>query len=221
MSIEKALRPPVDGPGRDAAARAAGRLTRRAFDEGLVDVAYTTIDSPLGPLLAAATERGLVWLAYEADRRVGELLAQLAARVSPRVLESAGRLAEVSRQLDEDFARSRRRFELETDPVLIGPFARRVLRCTSDIPYGGHLSYREVAMEAGSPGAARAAGNALAANPIPIVIPCHRVLHSGGGLGGYGGGLERKARLLELEGVPIGRAARNRSADRRGTATLP
>jgi methylated-DNA-[protein]-cysteine S-methyltransferase len=107
----------------------------------------------------------------------------------------------VRRELDEYFAGRRRRFEVTLDWSLITPFARRVLRMTAAIPYGGHLSYAEVAAEAGSPRGARAAGNALGSNPIPIVIPCHRVLHSGGGLGGYGGGLERKRYLLELEGA--------------------
>ncbi len=109
------------------------------------------------------------------------------------------------RELDEYFAGRRREFELALDWALIGPFARRVLQATAAIPYGGVLSYAEVAAEAGSPRGSRAAGNALGANPIPIVIPCHRVLRSGGALGGYGGGLERKRWLLELEGAPPGR----------------
>ena len=105
------------------------------------------------------------------------------------------------RELEEYFDGRRRQFELPLDWTLVGPFGRRVLGVTSEIPYGGVLSYAEVAAEAGSPRGSRAAGNALGANPIPIVVPCHRVLRSGGALGGYGGGLERKRFLLELEGA--------------------
>jgi methylated-DNA-[protein]-cysteine S-methyltransferase len=107
----------------------------------------------------------------------------------------------VRRELDEYFGGRRRAFELALDWSLVGPFGRRVLRVTSEIPYGGVLSYAEVAADAGSPRGYRATGNALGANPIPIVVPCHRVLRSGGSLGGYGGGLERKRFLLELEGA--------------------
>ena len=129
------------------------------------------------------------------------MVEQLARRISPRVVRSPRPLEELERELDEYFSGRRRSFSLKLDWRLIGPFARRVLTLTSEIPYGGHSSYGEIAAEAGSPRGARAAGNALGSNPIPIVIPCHRVLHAGGGLGGYGGGLERKRFLLELEGA--------------------
>jgi methylated-DNA-[protein]-cysteine S-methyltransferase len=178
-------------PAIDAAAAAAG----------LLDVAYATLDSPLGRLLVAVTPRGLVRLAYlDGDEDEGTVLAELAARVSPRVLASARPVDEARRELDEYFERRRTEFELPIDWRLTGGFTRRVLRATARIPYGDVSSYKRVATEAGSPRGHRAAGNALGANPIPIVVPCHRVLHTGGGLGGYGGGVERKRVLLEVEG---------------------
>ena len=128
---------------------------------------------------------------------------RLAAKLSPRVVVYPRRLDDVRRQLDEYFAGHRRRFELRTDRALIHGFARHVLAQTARIPYGSYLTYAEVAAEAGSPRAHRAAGNALARNPIPIVIPCHRVLRSGGAIGNYGGGPEMKARLLQLEGARV------------------
>ena len=164
-----------------------------------VDIRYAPIDSPFGTLHAAVTKRGLVRLAFP-DESVDAFLELLARKLSPRIVASPGSLDPVRRELDEYFVGGRRSFDLKLDWALITPFARRVLRMTAAIPYGGHLSYAEVAAEAGSPRGARAAGNALGANPIPIVIPCHRVLHSGGGIGGYGGGLDRKRFLLELEG---------------------
>jgi methylated-DNA-[protein]-cysteine S-methyltransferase len=190
-----------DGAGASAAAEAASRLVERATAEGLADVSYTSADSPFGTLLIAATRRGLVRVAFpEEDGE--QVLERLARRLSPRIVEAPAPLEPVRRELDEYFAGARRRFDLALDWSLIGPFGRRVLRVTSAIPYGGVLSYGEVAAEAGSPHGSRAAGNALGSNPIPIVIPCHRVLRSGGALGGYGGGLERKRWLLELEGSP-------------------
>jgi methylated-DNA-[protein]-cysteine S-methyltransferase len=177
------------------------RLGSRAEDEGLLDVAYATIDSPVGELLVAATPRGVVRISYVDWFPADETLADLAARVSPRMLEAPERLDALRRELDEYFDGRRRRFEVRTDRALIGPFARRVLGRTARIPYGKVSTYSAVAAAAGSPRASRAAGNALARNPIPIVIPCHRVLRAGGGMGGYAGGLDRKERLLELEGA--------------------
>lgn len=162
------------------------------------DVRYAPIDSPLGTLHGAITERGLVRLAFP-EESVEAFLEQLSRKLSPHIVASPRALDPVQRELNEYFAGRRRSFDLDLDWSLITPFARRVLRMTAAIPYGGHLSYAEVAAEAGSPRGARAAGNALGSNPIPIVIPCHRVLHSGGGIGGYGGGLDRKRYLLELE----------------------
>jgi methylated-DNA-[protein]-cysteine S-methyltransferase len=202
-TLERALRRSavaIDG-GDDRAAEAARRLARRAAEEGLADVVYAPVDSPFGELLLATTGRGLLRLAFP-EESVDSVLERISQRVSPRIVEAPGRLQEARRELDEYFAGRRHSFELALDWSLVGgPFGRRVLRATSEIPYGGVLSYREVATGAGSPRGSRAAGNALGSNPIPIVVPCHRVLHSGGGLGGYGGGVERKRWLLELEGA--------------------
>ena len=197
--VERVLRRAHDDD-ETAAAAAARRLTRRIADEGLADVSYAPVDSPFGPLLAAATKRGLVKLAFP-EEDVDGVLERLARRVSPRIVAADAQLDPVRRELDEYFAGRRRGFALPLDWTLVGPFGRRVLGATAEIPYGGVLSYAEVAAEAGSPRGSRAAGNALGANPIPIVVPCHRVLRSGGALGGYGGGLDRKRFLLELEGA--------------------
>jgi methylated-DNA-[protein]-cysteine S-methyltransferase len=177
------------------------RVDLAAAEAGLLDVAYATLDSPLGELLVAVTPRGLVRIAYlAAGEREDDVLAALAARVSPRVLASTRPVDDARRQLDEYFERRRSTFELPVDLRLVHGFGRRVLRATTRIPYGGTSSYKQIATQAGSPRGHRAAGNALGANPIPIVVPCHRVLHTGGGLGGYGGGVERKRVLLEVEG---------------------
>jgi methylated-DNA-[protein]-cysteine S-methyltransferase len=183
-----------------AASAAAQRLTRRIAEEALADVSYARVDSPFGTLLLAATKRGLVRVAFP-EENVDTTLERLALRISPRIVQAPGPLEQMRRELDEYFDGRRRQFELALDWTLVGPFARRVLDVTSEIPYGGVLSYAEVAAEAGSPRGSRAAGNALGSNPIPIVVPCHRVLRSGGALGGYGGGLDRKRFLLELEGA--------------------
>jgi methylated-DNA-[protein]-cysteine S-methyltransferase len=177
-----------------------GELARRAAGDGVLDVAYGFADSPLGPLTVIVTGRGLVRLSY-AHESVDEQLDEIATHISPRILASPERTDAVRRQLDEYFAGDRRRFDVPIDWRLVRGFAGNVLRATARIPFGTVSSYREVAAEAGSPNAYRAAGNALGSNPIPIVVPCHRVLHSGGGLGGYTGGLERKEYLLRLEGV--------------------
>jgi methylated-DNA-[protein]-cysteine S-methyltransferase len=174
-------------------------LVLRATSENLVDVAYTTMDSPIGRLLLAATPVGLVRIAFMEREESDIVLNELAVRVSPRVLESSARLQPVVHQLDAYFARDVKRFDMHLDWRLIGPFARRVLNYTSRIPYGRASTYGEVARDIGAPNASRAVGNALAGNPIPVVIPCHRVLRSGGALGGYGGGLPRKEWLLALE----------------------
>ncbi len=205
--IEAALR---RGPGAhrelaSSARSAARRLGDRIASDSLADVGFAQLDSPLGKLNVAVTKRGLVRLAYP-EEPLETVLERLAAQVSPRIVETPAQLDPVRRELEEYFAGNRREFGLALDWRLMSPFARRVLKMTAAIPYGAHLSYAEVAAEAGSPRGARAAGNALGANPIPIVIPCHRVLHSGGGLGGYGGGLPRKRFLLELEGALPGSA---------------
>ena len=175
-------------------------IGRAAAGAGLLDVAYATLDSPLGPLLLATTAKGLVRLAYIDYTDADAVLEQLAANVSPRVLAAPRTLDEPRRELDEYFAGTRHGFELPIDWTLTRGFARRVLQATANIPYGATATYKQMAAEAGSPQASRAAGNALGSNPIPIVVPCHRILHSGGGLGGYTGGLERKRLLLGVEG---------------------
>jgi methylated-DNA-[protein]-cysteine S-methyltransferase len=171
---------------------------------GLLDVAYSTLDSPLGRLLLAATPAGLVRVAYVDDDFDG-VLESLAARISPRVVLAP--LDDERRELDEYLSGKRRRFEISLDWQLVRGFGRRVLEATARIPYGAVSSYKQVATEAGSPRASRAAGNALGANPLPIVVPCHRILHSGGGLGGYTGGIERKRLLLDLEREQLGWAS--------------
>jgi methylated-DNA-[protein]-cysteine S-methyltransferase len=196
----RAGRRSAGGAHDTSAAEAAARLTRRIAAEGLADVSYASADSPFGTLLLAATKRGLVRLAFP-EESLDSMLEGLARRISPRIVAAPQALDDARRELDEYFSRRRRAFDLALDRRLMSPFGRRVLRVTSAIPYGGHLSYAEVAADAGSPRGSRAAGNALGANPIPIVIPCHRVLRTGGMLGGYGGGIERKRWLLELEGA--------------------
>jgi methylated-DNA-[protein]-cysteine S-methyltransferase len=183
------------------AERSSAALRERAAAERLLDVAYGTLDSPLGELLVAVTPRGLVRLAYDDEAVEDEVLADLTERVSPRVLRAPERTDAVRRELDDYFAGRRRGFETRVDWSLVRGFAGDVLRATARVPFGEVSTYRDVAAAAGSPRAYRAAGNALGSNPIPIVVPCHRVLHAGGGLGGYTGGLDRKRHLLRLEGV--------------------
>ncbi|MDQ2934239.1 MAG: methylated-DNA--[protein]-cysteine S-methyltransferase [Chloroflexota bacterium] len=181
--------------------RLRATLARRAADAGLLDVAHGMYDSPLGALTVMVTPRGLVRLSYPGEG-IAAQLEELTDRVSPRILEAPERTDSVRRQLDEYFEGDRRTFEVPIDWRLVSGFAGNVLRATARIPFGSVSSYREVAAQAGSPNAYRAAGNALGSNPIPIVVPCHRVLHAGGGLGGYTGGIARKQFLLRLEGVP-------------------
>lgn len=168
--------------------------------EGLIDVGYARVGSPFGEWVVAATPRGLVRLAFAGEDE-DAILDDLSRRVSPRVLYAPKRLDDVRRELDEYFDGRRRAFDVALDWSLVQGFNLRVLRATARIPYGSVSTYKDMARSAGSPAAARAAGNALHNNPIPIVVPCHRVLHSGGGLGGYGGGLDMKERLLRLEGA--------------------
>jgi methylated-DNA-[protein]-cysteine S-methyltransferase len=198
------LRPPdlIEG---EAAALAA-RTAARAADEGLAEIAYALIDAPVGRIVAAATPRGLLRLAYELDNGgVDAILDQMARRLSPRIVEAPARLDDVRRELDEYFDGRRREFDLALDWRLARTgFTRRVLEATNRIPFGATSTYRDVAGAAGSPKAFRAAGGALGSNPIPIVVPCHRVLASGGGLGGYTGGLDRKRLLLGIEGAAAG-----------------
>lgn len=179
---------------------AIDRFKARAAEEGLLDVAYTTADSPFGPLLLATTRRGLVRVGLP-NQDADELLAELAERVSPRMLEAPTALDEARRELDLYFEGKLDRFDLPLDWQLSSGFRRRVLRAIDRIPYGQTRSYTEMARRAGNERAVRAAGTACGSNPIPLVVPCHRVLRTGGALGGYGGGLPMKRALLELEGV--------------------
>ncbi|MEA2425763.1 MAG: methylated-DNA-[protein]-cysteine S-methyltransferase [Thermoleophilaceae bacterium] len=199
-TLEKLLRGDTD-VGADAA-RAAERAAGVARSKGLADVSYSIEPSPLGDLLVAVTPRGLIRVAYGAEERSDAVLEELARRVSPRMLEAPAALDEVRRELDEYFDGRRTAFDVPIDWRLHDGFGRRVLRATARIPYGKLLTYAEVAAKAGSPRGSRAAGNALGSNRMPIVVPCHRVVRTGGLLGGYTGGIERKEFLLGLEGVP-------------------
>ncbi len=158
------------------------------------------LDSPVGKLVAATTDRGLARLAYDdLNGGVDAILDVLATRLSPRILERRAELDPVARELDEYFAGTRRDFDLPLDWSLVAGFGRRVLGAARRIPYGEVATYAQVAERAGNAAASRAAGNALGANPLPIVVPCHRVVRSGGALGGYTGGLDRKQSLLAVE----------------------
>lgn len=174
------------------------RLVAAADREGILDIAYRTIDSPVGSLLLAATEEGLVRIAFEVQDH-DAALASLATEVSPRVLRAPARLDHVARELDEYFARRRRSFDLPVDLRLAHGFRRNVLDHLPDIAYGRTWSYSDVAAASGSPRAVRAVGTACALNPVPIVVPCHRVVRSDGSMGRYAGGENAKRVLLDLE----------------------
>ena len=187
-------------PGGDAAAlaRLRARLAEEADAEGLLDVAYRTMDSPVGPLLLAATPAGLVRVAFELENH-DEVLVELSTAISPRILRSPRGVDDVARQLDEYFAGRRRAFELPVDLQLAKGFRRVVLEHLREIPYGATESYTVVARSAGNPKAVRAAGSACATNPIPLVVPCHRVVRSDGTYGQYRGGPAVKHALLTME----------------------
>lgn len=178
---------------------ATAAFLKRAENEGLIDVSYTTVDTPVGPLGVAATEAGLVKVALHPDDE--PFLEDLAAHVSPRILERPAKLDDVRRQLDEYFDGKRTTFSLQIDWQLSRGFRRMVLEALfSQVHFGEVVSYHELATRVGHPKASRAVGTAMATNPVPIVVPCHRVLRTGGALGGYGGGLEMKRQLLTHEG---------------------
>ena len=179
---------------------ATDKFKARAAEEGLLDVAYVHADSPFGPLLLARTKKGLVRVGLP-NQDQDELLVDLAERVSPRVLEAPAELDAVRRELDLYFEGRLERFDLPLDWSLSDGFRLRVQRAIARIPYGQTRSYTEVATKAGNERAVRAAGTACGSNPLPLVVPCHRVLRTGGALGGYGGGLPMKRALLEMEGV--------------------
>jgi len=198
--MKDALRIAADEDVDERSRRAAEGLAPRARRANLEDVAFSVVDSPTGPLLVAATTHGLVRVGFP-EEPVDSLLQEVADAISPRVLEDPKALDRVRRQLDDYFDGRRRSFACSLDWRLApAGFGRRVLEETARIPYGAVSTYGEVARRAGSPRAARAAGNALHDNPIPIVVPCHRVVPSSGGIGHYGGSEWRKAFLLRLEG---------------------
>jgi methylated-DNA-[protein]-cysteine S-methyltransferase len=173
-------------------------LRERAAAEGLLDVAYATADSPFGTLLLAKTPQGLVRIGLP-NEDTDELLVDLAGRISPRVLEAPAGLDEERRELEDYFAGRRHAFELPIDWQLSHGFLLRARQEIAAIPYGETRTYTDLARSAGNERAVRAAGSACSRNPIPLVVPCHRVLRSDGSLGGYAGGLEMKEKLLDLE----------------------
>lgn len=191
MTVERSLR---------EAARIAVEPPTIKLPNDVVDVAYTLFDSPIGRLLLAATRDGLVRVGFATEDH-DAMLDDMAERLSPRVLEQPSRLDKTRRELDQYFAGRRHDFTMPLDWSLSKGFRQEVLRAVARIPFGEVRSYKEMAEEAGSPRAVRAAGSACGSNPIPLIVPCHRVLGSDGGLHGYGGGLDIKVKLLTLEGV--------------------
>jgi methylated-DNA-[protein]-cysteine S-methyltransferase len=175
-----------------------GRLAESSQAAGVLDVAYRTLDTPVGTLLLAATEDGLVRVAYAAEGH-DQVLENLAARVSPRILKAPRRLDAAARELGEYFAGQRRRFDLPLDYRLATGFRRKVVSYLPGIGYGHTASYAAVAAAVGSPRAFRAVGTACATNPLPLIVPCHRVIRSDGDPGPYLGGRDAKRLLLELE----------------------
>jgi methylated-DNA-[protein]-cysteine S-methyltransferase len=174
------------------------RLAAAAQADDILDVAYRTVDSPVGSLLLAATKAGLVRVAY-ASQDHDKVLQALADRISPRILRAPARLEAAARELEEYFTGRRRSFDVPLDWQLTAGFRRTVLNHLPEISYGHTASYASVAELAGSPKAFRAVGTACATNPLPVIVPCHRVVLSGGGIGHYVGGAEAKRALLTLE----------------------
>ena len=206
------LRSLISAADARALARAADdELRRAAEDAGGVDVATASVGSPVGELFLAVTTRGLVHIGFD-DENHDAMMRRFARELSPRVLAAVHATDDVRRQLEEYFAGERRRFALRLDRRLMTPFAREVLGATARVPYGRLATYGQVAAEIDRPKAARAVGAALGSNPIPIVVPCHRIVGADGSLTGYAGGLDRKEALLHLEGDPSLRG---------GTAPLP
>jgi methylated-DNA-[protein]-cysteine S-methyltransferase len=201
--LEKLLRQTPSGGDLD---RAVQGVVARAERDGLIDVAYASVDSPFGRLLVARTDRGVVRLALPkhrgAQQSEDEVLESLATFISPRVLESPARLDEERRELEDYFEGRRHHFDLPVDWKLTAPgFRNRALHAVARIPYGETRTYGQIAKQAGNSRAFRAAGTACGRNPIPLIVPCHRVVQTGGGIGNYGGGPEMKRALLDLEGA--------------------
>jgi methylated-DNA-[protein]-cysteine S-methyltransferase len=203
--LEKMLRQ-APTPSGDDLDRAMQGLLARAERDGLIDIAYARVDSPFGKLLVARTDRGVVRLKLPGGRdgkiTDDQTLEDLATYVSPRVLEVPSRLDEERRELEEYFEGKRDHFDVPVDWALTpAGFRNRALHAVAKIPYGRTKTYAEIAKAAGNPRAFRAAGTACGRNPIPLIVPCHRVVQSGGGVGNYGGGPEMKRALLDLEGA--------------------
>jgi methylated-DNA-[protein]-cysteine S-methyltransferase len=198
--LEEALRRSAPLADEDEAVGAAAAVAERADDAGVLDVAYATLDTPLGEMLVATTGRGLVRIGLP-NANADSVIERVAREVSPRVMEMPRRTDTARRELEEYFGGRRKEFDLPIDWSMVhGSFTRRLLRGLPRVRYGETISYSEAARRAGSPRAHRAAGNALASNPLAIVVPCHRVIRSGGDLGGYGGGPDMKEELLRMEG---------------------
>jgi methylated-DNA-[protein]-cysteine S-methyltransferase len=199
--LEARLRAPQGDAWEDEGyEQLVGRAVAAAEAEGVADVTWVEHDAPTGRLLLAATDRGLVAVGLLHHELLLEVLSQ---KVSPRVVRGSSRLDAVRRQLDEYYAGQRHEFELPLDWALSTGFRRQILDELTKVPYGQVVSYRELATAAGSPKASRAVGSAMATNPLPIVVPCHRVIRTDGSLGGYGGGLPMKQALLALEGATM------------------
>jgi len=204
---EKSLKAALNGAGGglDLEQAKAGLLAR-AEGEGLIDVAYTTVDSPFGEMLVAGTDRGIIRVAFPHRKGTGtrdweKLLTEISEVVSPRIMEAPARLDPVRRELDAYFEGKLRDFSVPLDWRLTKGFQGKAIHQIARIPYGKTISYRDLAARAGSPRAFRAVGTACGANPLPPIVPCHRVLPASGGIGNYGGGPEMKRALLELEGA--------------------
>ena len=187
-------------PTDDAELRLHTRLVDEAERDGVLDVSYRTIDSPIGPLLLAATPDGLVRVAFDCEDH-DVVLAQLSSDISPRILRAPRRLDGAATQLDEYFSGRRRAFDVPIDLQLAHGFRRTVLAHLRDVAYGETASYAMLAAASGSPNAVRAVGSACANNPLPLVVPCHRVVRSDGSIGNYRGGTEAKQALLAMEAV--------------------
>jgi methylated-DNA-[protein]-cysteine S-methyltransferase len=199
--LERRLRAQDDSSASDAVEDLVSAAMTRAADEGLVDVAWAVAETPIGSLTVAATDAGLVRVEFGHQE---DTLEHLAREISPRVVRFPQRLDRVRHQLDEYFEGSRRDFDVEIDWQLSHGFRRKVLEALfAEVGFGHVVSYGELAERVGNPKASRAVGTAMATNPIPIVVPCHRVLRSGGALGGYGGGLPVKEFLLRHEGAML------------------
>lgn len=198
-TVARVLRRALDGSDVSARLdRLAGSLADRADAEELLDVAVRRVDSPFGDLLVAVTPIGVVRVAFAREGH-DDVLGDLARRISPRILETPRRTDEVARELDEYFAGGRRCFDLGLDLRLVGGFRRQVVEALADIPYGATQTYRAVAVGLDNPRAARAVGSACAHNPVPVIVPCHRVVRSDGSIGSYLGGTDAKRALLDLE----------------------